>query len=285
MVYVRFVNGFLMIVLPIALAAYINKKYQSNWSLWWIGGAVFLLAQVGHIPFNYLLSVYFNKTNMVLWPHMYQIIFNALFLGLSAGIWEEGARYAAFRWWAIQSRNWRRSLQLGIGHGGFESIILGFLVVYTLIQMIALKDINLETVVPPENLLNVINAINNYWEVPWYDSFLGLIERILAFPIQIALSILVMQVFIQKKIRWVWIAVLFHTIVDAAAVLLMNFTNIYVTELVITFFSMASIFIILAFKIPETEIQEVKVLDDRAIDVIVLDKEETLDNLESTRYQ
>jgi uncharacterized membrane protein YhfC len=271
-----------MLALPVGLAAYFNSRYKSKWSLWWMGGSIFILAQVGHIPFNYFISVLLNNTDMIFWPKNYQALFNALFLGFSAGIWEEGARYVAFRWWFKRARSWINSIHLGIGHGGFESIILGLLVLFTFIQMVALKDVDISTVVSPDNLSSAITA---YWATPWYDSILGPIERILTFPIQIALSVLVMQVFIQNKRKWVWLAILFHTVIDASVVLFVTFWNIYVTEVVVAIFSVASIFIILAFKNPDTEKEAAITQNNQATREKVIEKDETPDNLDATRYQ
>ena len=45
-------NGLLMITLPIALGIYLTRRFQLGWRLWWIGGATFVISQVGHLPFN-----------------------------------------------------------------------------------------------------------------------------------------------------------------------------------------------------------------------------------------
>jgi len=281
--------------MPVVLAAYVNIKFKSNWQLWWIGGAVFILSQIGHIPFNYFTSVLLYKTSLVLWPKVYQIIFNALFLGLSAGLWEELARYSAFRWWVGEARSWNQGVQLGIGHGSFESIILGLLVSYTFIQMVAMKDIDLRSLVPQDQLSQTLNSINTYWALPWYAAILGGIERMLTMPVQIAMSVLVVQVFIQKKIKWLWIAIIFHMIVDATSVLLMSFYNVYISEWGVAFFSLISICIIFVFKTlepkedPDSRI-EIYSRPDNNTDMLgeILKNhnlEETSENLDATKFQ
>jgi uncharacterized membrane protein YhfC len=57
----------------------------------------------------------------------YNLLIIAGFLGLSAGFFEESARYVVYRWWARDARTWSQGLMLGAGHGGIESILLGFL--------------------------------------------------------------------------------------------------------------------------------------------------------------
>jgi len=287
---IRILNVLLMICLPIGLAAYINSKFNLGWRLWWLGGGVFVLSQIGHIPFNYFSSLILNKTNLVYWPQVYQTIFNALFLGLSAGLWEESARYSAFRWWVGKEKSWRRGIQLGVGHGGFESIILGLLVLYTFIQMMAVKDIDISTLVPLDQLSKTIGAIETYWSTPWYDALLGAIERALTLPIQIALSVIVLQVFIRKKSIWIWIAILFHTAIDATAVLFMAYSNVYITEIAVTFFSAISIWIIFVLKSPEPfreEPDENRLLLESFQDKMEKIKEidESSESLDATKYQ
>jgi len=230
---------------------------------------------------------------MIYWPRVYQIAFNAIFLGLSAGLWEETARYSAFRWWVGKRRSWRKGVQLGVGHGSFESIILGLLVLYTFIQMVAVKNIDISTLIPPDQLSQTISSITSYWATPWYDALLGGVERILTLPIQIALSVLVLQVFIREKSRWIWIAILFHMIVDATVVLIMAFTNVYITELAVAFFSAISIWIIFMLKTPEIiedELGENSSLfesyhEEQGKFHKINEIDETLENLDATKYQ
>ena len=285
----RIFNILVMLCLPIGLAVYINTKFKSNWNLWWIGGGVFVLSQIGHIPFNYFSSLILNKTSLVFWPQVYQTIFNALFLGLSAGIWEEAARYSAFRWWVGKTRSWSKGVRLGVGHGGFESIILGLLVLITFVQMVALKNIDLSLQVPTDQLSAAIASITSYWDMSWYDVLLGGIERIFTLPIQIALSVIVAQVFIQGKTSWIWIAILFHAAVDAVAVLLMAFTNVYLTEIAIALLSAMSIWIIFRLKTPEPveeEPEENGLLLESPRENMgkIKAMEETFESLDATKY-
>ena len=186
---IRIVNGLLMFAIPLTLAFYVTNKFKMGWGLWWIGGAIFIISQIGHIPFNYLASMILNKTNLVNWSRTNQIIFNACFLGLSAGLWEEGSRYAMYHWWIKESRSWQKGILLGVGHGGFESMLLGILTLYTFVQMVAVKNIDISTIVPHDQLTYAIQSITTYWSQPWYESLLGSIERGLTLPIQIAFSI------------------------------------------------------------------------------------------------
>ena len=290
MVALRLINGIFMVALPIGLAAYIISKQRSNWRLWWIGGTVFVLSQIGHIPFNYYSSLLLNNTNLIYWSQINQTIFNAFFLGLSAGLWEEGARYVAFRWWVGKPKSWNKGIQLGVGHGGFESLILGLLVLYTFIQMVAVKNMDIGTLVPSDQLSKTIGAISTYWRTPWYDALLGSVERVLTLPIQIALSVIMLQVFIRKNRRWIWIALLFHTAVDATAVLFMSYSNIYITEMAVAFFSAISVWIIFVLKTPDPVEEELScsrslMENFRKKSIKIQEIDESFEKLDATKFQ
>jgi len=251
-----------------------------------IGGSAFFISQLGHIPFNYFFGLFLNKTDLIYLPRTQQILFNACYLGLSAGLWEETCRYLMYRWWTQDSRSWQKGILLGLGHGGFESILLGLLAIYTLFQMMALKNVDISTMVQPGKLSETIKAVSMYWSMPWYKTLLGSLERTLVIPIQIALSILVLQAFSKGRLVWFFIAIFFHAIVDATAVMLISFSNIYITELMVGLFSLISIFIIFSLRSSDISTSYNKVKSNNENRMIVLNEmDESNENLDATIYQ
>ena len=240
-------NAIVMVVFPIMVSAYLINRYKTNWKMWGIGGLIFIISQVGHIPFNSIASKLLNNTTMIFLDQNQKIIFNALFLGLSAGIWEETSRYVGYRVWLKKPKVWVDGLTLGLGHGSFESILIGFLAIYVLIQMVGLKGVDLTNIVPLDRIEFTMNSIQQYWNANWFDSLLGSIERIFTLPLQILLSLLIVNIFKRRKIGFYFLAVIIHTVVDASAVLLISFTNVYLTETfigVISFFSIIAIILL-----------------------------------------
>jgi uncharacterized membrane protein YhfC len=244
-------NALFMIGLPIGLAVFLARRWRLGWRLWWIGAATFILSQVGHIPFNALASLALNRTALAAWPHSSQLIFNAIFLGLSAGLFEELSRYAMYRWWAKDARSWRRGVLAGAGHGGAEAILLGMITLAAFIQLAALRGADLSTVVPAAQLALAQQQLAAYWAMPWYDSLLGATERMLTIPVQIAFSVLVLQTFIRRQSSWIWVAVLFHAAVDAFAVLSLPLLGMYWTEAIVAVLSIFCIGIIFWLRQPE----------------------------------
>ena len=245
-------NGLLMIAMPVGLALYLTRKFNLGWRLWWIGGFTFILSQMAHIPFNMLiLNPQLRALGESALAKPLPLVITALALGLSAGLFEEFARYAMYRWWAKDARSWGRGLLAGAGHGGVEAILLGVLVLYGFVQLLALRNADLATVVPIDQLELAKAQVEAYWSANWYDSLLGALERLFTIPFHIAASVLVLQVFTRKQMRWLWLAVAWHTIVDAGAVAASSYIGPYLTEALIGGFALVSLLIIFRLKQPE----------------------------------
>ena len=277
-------NSLLMIAVPISLAIFLTRRWKLGWCIWWIGLATFILSQVGHIPFNWGAGALLNRSDIVYWPPLAQQVFNAAFLGLSAGVFEEGARYLVLRFWAKEARSWRNGVLFGAGHGGAEAIILGILVLVTYIAGLVLRSTDLSALVPTSQMELAQQQITAYWSVPWYDSLLGALERVFAIALHLALSVMVMQVFIQKKIRWLFLAILYHAVVDGAAVFLLPSIGIYWTEVLVGAFAILSMVIVFCLMRPEPNTDPVPVPPQTLIPAIK-PIEETRENLDGTRFQ
>ncbi len=285
-------NGLLMIGLPIALGVYLTRRFKLGWGLFWIGAATFVLSQVGHIPFNQLLNSLFSNGTLPLPPQEWRLVFSAIIAGLSAGLWEELSRYAMYRWWAKDARSWHKGILLGAGHGGMEAIFYGGLVLYALIQMVALKDSNLVGVVPADKIALGLQQIRSYWSTPWPLSLLGAVERALSIPFHICCSVIVLQAFTRKQIRWVWLAVGWHAFVDAAIAVyagnqLAGFSwGPYALEGLVALATLVSLGILFALRQPEPPEPSDEPLPPlpQLQPVQVTQVEETTENLEETRY-
>ena len=216
----RILNAGLMIGIPVAVALLIYKRGKSGFRPIWIGAAVFILSQVGHIPFNQFLMVPGLKAlgvdvaaqgGISLWVL-------GVAAGLSAGVFEEVARYLALKFWLKKDTHTLLPLKYGIGHGGVEALLLGLLALFALIQVVVLSGDSLEALVPPEQIELALSQIETYWAVPWYHSLLGAAERISAMAFHIGASILVYKSVRTKNLLYLIIAVLGHAVLDAVAV-------------------------------------------------------------------
>jgi uncharacterized membrane protein YhfC len=277
-------NGLLMIAIPVGLAIYLDRRWKLGWRLWLIGGATFLLSQVGHIPFNAIAGSALQKTPLINLPSGAQTLFNAVFLGLSAGLFEELFRYGMFRWWAKDARSWRKAVLTGAGHGGAEAIILGVLVLYGFFQLVAIRDVELSAMFSGSDLILARQQVTSYWSMAWYDSMLGALERLFTIPTQIALAAIVLQAFIRRRGFWVWLAVLYHALLDATAVLTVQSFGIYWTEAVAGGFAVLSLVILFSLRQPEAE--PVSGKDGESIPPVFTKQpvEDTAERLDDSRF-
>lgn len=277
-------NGLLMIAMPIGLAIYLTRRWKLGWGLWFIGAGTFILSQVGHIPFNSAAGALLNRTAMVNWSKPNQLIFNAIFLGLSAGLFEELFRYGMFRWWAKDARSWRKGVLAGAGHGGVEAIILGILVLYSFMQLAAYRNVDLAAIVPAAQLEVAQGQITTYWSATWYASLLGALERFFTIPVQIAFSVIVMQTFTRKQWFWVWLAVLYHALIDASVVYLLQPLGMYGVEALAGGFAVLSVIIIFSLRQPEPDNPQPVSVSPMPMPKLE-PMEETPDNLDNSKYQ
>jgi uncharacterized membrane protein YhfC len=288
----HFLNGFLMIFLPILLGIYLTQKFHLGWKMWFIGGAIFIISQIFHIPFNtYILNPLLGDLQQAILGTPGQLIV-AVLLGLSAGVFEECARYVMYRWWIKDARSWRKGILAGAGHGGAEAIILGVLVMLTYINMLAYRNLDLSSLnLSPDKLEVARQQIQAYWSYPWYVTLLGAVERAFTIPFHIAASVLVLQVFTRRpghqQIWWLGLAILYHTLMDASAVFISSQWGGYVVEVVLAVTAVLDIIIIFALRQPEPEPSETASLPTSVEPLVFTPTpiEETSENLENTRYQ
>ncbi len=216
-VFIRALNAILMIALPLGLGAYFIRRWRAEWRLFGVGAAVFVLSQIFHLPFNrWVLQPWLEARG---WGSpATALVPVAVFYGLSAGLFEEIARYLGYCFWIRKERSWRSALVYGAGHGGMEAILLGGLALFTLLQLASLRGVDLQSVVEPSRLALVSAQVEAYWAIPWYQVLLGAFERAVALCFHLSAAVLVLQVFRRQNHLWLGAAVIWHTSLNAGAV-------------------------------------------------------------------
>jgi len=248
-IFLRALNALLMILLPVALGVSLARKANQPWKLFGIGALTFIASQVVHLPVLYGLTALFKAKILPNPPVEWSLIFNALVLGLLAGLCEEIARYLAYRFFLKQSRTWDNALMFAAGHGGIEAILLGLLVGATLVQMIILRNTGLSSLnLPADQLALAQKQIAEYWAASDYTALLGAFERLLAIITHLALTVIVLQTFIRNNILYLVLAIAWHAIIDGVAVFAAGTVGPYWAEAIITVFALVNLFWIFAFR-------------------------------------
>jgi uncharacterized membrane protein YhfC len=245
----RGLNAGLMIGLGLALGAWLAKRRKVPWGLFGIGAATFVASQIGHIPFNSLiLSRVLDGLGWADMTSTGSLIGASALLGLSAGIFEEGARYLMYRFWAKKARSWDEALMIGAGHGGVEAILLGLLTVYALVQALALRGVDLATIVPADQVEAARLQLAAYWAAPWYASLLGAVERAFAICLHLSLGVMVMQCFTRREWFWLPLAIGWHALVDGVALVAIQHLGPYWTEALVGVMAIISLGILFALR-------------------------------------
>jgi uncharacterized membrane protein YhfC len=213
-----------------------------------------------------------------------QLIVTAVFLGLSAGFFEEGTRYLAYRFWAKDARTWGSGLMMGAGHGGVESILLGIVGALNITILVGYGSGYFQDLIPSEQAPQVEQALELLAVTPWFELMSGALERALALAIQLALSLMVMQVLTRGKLRWLFLAFAWHAVVDASVVVTADVGGLYAAEIVTGFAAIISIGVIFKLREPEPSITQPGPLPE--LPPVQLKRvEPTKERIEESRYQ
>ena len=279
----RILNFTIMIALPFGLAILLFRKFSVRWGLFGIGVATFVLSQVFHIPFNrWVLGPLVERLGLDLSIEGWPLLALSIMYGASAGLFEEITRYLGYRLWIKNDRDWKSALMYGAGHGGIESILLGVLVLVAFFQIMALRGVDLNTVFNADQVGLAQAQIDAYWAAPWYQAILGAVERMAAIPIHLSASVLVLQVFRRKSMTWLFLAVGWHTLVDAVAVYALPTWGMYITEALVGLLGLVSIGIILALRSDDVPPEDAPLPSLPSLDLQPMPPSE--ENLDDSRY-
>lgn len=217
--------GFL---LPIAAGVWLSLRKKGYLKPVLLGAATFFVFQMlTRIP---LLQLVLPGTMWFTLLQTSQPVLYALFLGGTAALFEEGGRWLVM---TLFMKNKSRpgdkvtcdsvtcdGIAFGVGHGGIEAVfILGITAIYTLAS-----------------------------GTPT-DLFWGGFERVCTMVVHIAWSVMVLKSVTLKKPVWLLAAFLLHTVIDMAAVLMMQAgASALVMESVVFVFALAMLaYILMAY--------------------------------------
>jgi len=201
---------------PFLLGYWVIHRYQTKWRLIWIGALIFLVSQMVHIPLLDGINWLFTNNVLPIPTGIQLILLNAVIGGLAAGVCEETARLVGFKLLKQPVQNEGGAFSLGIGHGGMESILIaGIPMALTFFSMVAFKNAN-----PSDPSMDAVTVmqIANMWKMSWYTPLASALERLVAMTTQLALTFIVLQVFLRKSYWFFVLAIFWHALVDGLVV-------------------------------------------------------------------
>ncbi len=242
---VRLLNPLIMIAMPLILAVFLVQRLGVPWRLFVIGASGFLASQVLHIPFN---AVVLHPILGIFRTDTEALIGTAVLLGLSAAMFEECARYLILRFYLKKERSWNNMIMYGLGHGGFEAMLVGIFALYAFFQAFALREADLSTLMPADQLQSAITNLLVYWDAPWHMIMLGALERGLAICLHLGMTALVWQAVVRGSMLWFGFAIVWHTTANALALIINQTRGSYLAEGFLALFAGISVYFVFALR-------------------------------------
>ncbi|MBT9173566.1 MAG: hypothetical protein DDT21_01967 [Syntrophomonadaceae bacterium] len=235
------VSLLLIIAFPLGLAVYLYKKEKIFLKAILVGAMVFSVFQLlTRIP---LLSALGNQP----WFRELSadsLLFSAFLVGgLSAGLFEETGRFLGFRYLLKNKLSWQNGIAFGIGHGGIEAIVLvGLAYVNNIVFSIMINQGLFDSAIAPQLGAEMAAFVKSQLiGTPPATFLLGGLERLMTIIIHIALSLLVLYAVINKKIAYLFYAILLHTMLNALAVTIAREFGIWYAQLYILLLAVTAV--------------------------------------------
>jgi uncharacterized membrane protein YhfC len=218
------ISGLLAIFIPILLGLWIWSKLKARWLAFLVGAVLWFVAYVVRTPINTSGALWFYQN----FKGAALIYLSIAFPSLTAGIFEESARWLAFRF-AVKDHRLENGLMYGAGHGGLESILLAG---------VSLLGSALVGYFYPQTLTTA--QLTSLTLTPEWLPFISLWERLAAITFHVAMSVLVLQSFRQKQTWYLGVAIGAHFFLNFAAIYALQW-GIIASELVTTAFAAVSL--------------------------------------------
>ncbi len=244
------------IAYPLVVALFVWRRLRVGWRYFLYGALIFLVFQlITRVPAVQIIQgllgpqLAASRELLFIW---------IVVLALTAGLFEEVGRYVGYRWlMGKETKTWGKAVMYGLGHGGLESILLvGGLGLLTLINLIALSNMS-PSALPPDQLPLVQQQLAAINAMPPWLPLVGAFERLMTLPVQVAFSVMVLQVFTRGRLVWLWLAILAHALVDFLVVAVVTFLpldesmRILVPEAIVAVFGLLALWVIFRLRAAE----------------------------------
>lgn len=210
------INVIICFGIPIGFLIYLIAAKRDGIKPFFVGVLVFLISQVFlRIP---ILQYVLPKMDWYVTMSAFYPIIYCIFLGITAGIFEEVGRFLGFKLALKKKRTWFHGLAFGIGHGGIEAILLaGMSNLKNLAILISFNNGSYSSSkfgISEEKVRALFNGVSNM------NILFGGIERILAITLHVGLTLLVLYGINKRKNIYLLLAILIHGTTDAVVAIL-----------------------------------------------------------------
>lgn len=224
------ISTIISFVLPIILVIIVIRKYKASFLSVLVGAGVFFVFQVIlRIPLLSALGGMEWYRNLA-----ENKVLLSLFLGLTAGLFEEVGRFIGFKILRKDKfYNYENGIAFGIGHGGIEAILLvGLTYISNIVMSITINNGLYDSTIAANLPVETAELIKSeLMDTKTIMFLVGGIERIFAIIIQVALTLVVLYGIKYRKNIWVLVAILLHAVIDTPVALMsLNGISIFIIE-------------------------------------------------------
>lgn len=231
------------IALPVFLVIFVVKKARIGWMVIVIGVMIYMIAQTIQIPILVWISGLLDNAALDTKAAWTPILEGAV-LGIVVGIIVEGIRWGAFKYVKRLKNTTPHAIGSGLGYGASETIILvGIPMLISFVNMLIYKNATASDSNLQEGLVVQVQAL---WMLPWYTPLTGAFERITSLIANVALSMIILQVFTKGKIRYLFFAMIWHILLEAIPVMMNGYgLHVWMINLVLLVFCGVNIYLMI----------------------------------------
>ena len=237
------ISSFFTLLFPIILMIVLVAKQKIAPRPLLIGMLAFFVSQILlRVP---ILNVLSTQSWFLSFAQQQMILYLVL-LSSTAGLFEESARLIGVKCFCKEQRSYRDAFSFGLGHGLCEVILLvGMSSVGNLLYCVMLQNGSMEAAFAdsPDLLQQVTTALA---AVSTTSIYLGIVERVSAVLFHIFAPVLIFQGVNRGHAGSYWLlAVLSHTVFNLVAVILAQYSNVWICEGVLLLLGLCALFYVL----------------------------------------
>ena len=200
---------------PLLLGSWWRRRTGAAFRAFGIGALVFFVSQVMlRLPWQIPLARSVRDRPDLVLPFL-------LFSAVTAALFEETGRWMAYRY-LLRERSRRTGVMLGLGHGGFEAMLL---VALPLAGLLVAWILASQGVISPGPTLDSVRrqtASLSFWNVQ-----LATVERASGLAVHVGLSLMVLQAWLRRSLAWLFLAMALHFAINAIGASLIHVLRVY----------------------------------------------------------
>ena len=213
------INPFLLLsgigMMAIAIAAFLYWRKKAPLKIFAWGALIWILAIAVKLAMDFTISIPIQIALMASYPLITVLIIMGLYLGIRTGLFESGFTYIAVLKTKLKKMNYNEAVAFGIGFGGIEAFLLGFLSFIDILVFVLFPD--MITALPVDQQASLLSQLN----ITTWIIFVPIIERVSVLFIHIFAALLVIYSVKVKKPIYFLVSFIYKAITDGMIPLLL----------------------------------------------------------------